>query len=216
MNFFRLYDFGKCMKKGPYNETGRKTKYKNNWMRIQEASVVRPDGRRGKFGLVYMGEGATVLALDRALNVLLVKEYKYALERETIELVSGGICPGENVEEAGIRELLEETGYRARSVTRLGTVDPFSTVISCRNHILLAQDLIYDPLAAPPEDHLESFSVPFEAALQMVQRGEITHASSCVGLLLADKLFRGSQYNANGGLGWDGQRTSNLGYTPRQ
>ena len=103
MNICAFYGSKRRMRKGPYNETRRTTKYQNNWMRIQEASVVRPDGRRGTFGLVYMDASATVLALDSTLNVLLVREYKYALERETIEFISGGICSGEGVEEAGIR-----------------------------------------------------------------------------------------------------------------
>ena len=53
--------------------------------------------------------GATVVALDEEQNVFLVKEYKYAVERETIELISGGIDPGEEPVAAAIRELHEET-----------------------------------------------------------------------------------------------------------
>ena len=84
------------MKKGPFEETARTIKYQNSWIRVEEASVIRPNGEKGIFGLVHMKPGSTVLALDARERVLLIREYKYAVERETLELVSGGIDEDED------------------------------------------------------------------------------------------------------------------------
>lgn len=175
--------------RGPFKEIHRSVKYRSDWMRLEEAAVIRPDGSSGSFGLVYMRPGATVVAVDESGNIILAREYKYALEKETVELISGGIEDGETPEEAAGRELMEETGYISRSIIRLGEVDPFTTVVSSKNYILLARDLVFDPGAKDSRELIESFSVPLADAVGMVERSEITHAASCVGILLAARLL---------------------------
>jgi hypothetical protein len=64
------------MKKGPFEETARTIKYQNSWIRVEEASVIRPNGEKGIFGLVHMKPGSTVLALDARERVLLIREQK--------------------------------------------------------------------------------------------------------------------------------------------
>jgi ADP-ribose pyrophosphatase len=181
------------MKKGPFEEIARIIKYQNSWIRVEEASVIRPNKETGVFGLVYMKPGSTVLALDEHERVLLIKEYKYAVERETLELISGGIDDGEDPGEAALRELREETGYRAEKLTPLGCIEPFTTVISSINHIFLAEQLAFDPLPGGQEDIVEPHWLPFRTAMDMLEVGKITHAASCVGLLKTAVLLRERQ-----------------------
>ncbi len=179
------------MKKGPFLETSRTTIYATPWLRVEEAKVVRPDGQDGLFGLAHVVPGATVVALDGQLNVFLVKEYKYAVDRETIELISGGIDPGEEPIAAAIRELHEETGYLAGRATSIGAVEPFTTIVSGRIHMVLAEDLVHRPGEASTDDLVEPFRVPFERALDMVEDGTITHAPSCVAILRTARILAG-------------------------
>jgi 8-oxo-dGTP pyrophosphatase MutT (NUDIX family) len=177
------------MKRGPFLETARSTVYRTAWLRVEEARVIRPDGTAGLFGLAYVGPGATVVALDDDRNLFLVKEYKYAVERETIELISGGIDEGETPVEAAVRELHEETGYVARQASELGVVEPFTTIVSGRIHMVLAHDLVHRPGEAATDDLVEPFRVPFGEALKMVEVGAITHAPSCVAILRAARMI---------------------------
>ena len=176
-------------KRGPFRERSRITKYQNPWLRLEEAQVLRPDGTLGVFGLVYMTDGCTVVAIDEALNVLLVNEYKYALGRESLELVSGAIDAGETPEQAGLRELQEETGLTAAKVQYLGCIDPFTTLVSSRNHMMLVQEL--SPVLRPPstDDVLQVCKVNLADAINYVEEGKITHGASCVALLRAGRIL---------------------------
>src|ERR1044072_6391843 len=101
-------------KKGPYEFLSRKSVYDNPWLELHEDRVIHPDGREGYFGVVQMKPGSTVLALSESGDAYLVREYKYAVERESLELMSGGLETEETPLEAAKRELKEEVGLEAR------------------------------------------------------------------------------------------------------
>jgi ADP-ribose pyrophosphatase len=65
---------------------------------------------------------AVIVALTAAQEILLVRQYRPAVEQYTLELPSGLIDPGENPEETARRELLEETGYEASTMEFLGSL----------------------------------------------------------------------------------------------
>ena len=70
--------------KGPYEILSTRDVYRNPWIAVREDRVVRPGGAEGFFGVVEMKEGATVLALDPHQDVHLVREFKYAVERDSL------------------------------------------------------------------------------------------------------------------------------------
>jgi 8-oxo-dGTP pyrophosphatase MutT (NUDIX family) len=164
--------------------------YKNPWISVREDRVTRPGGKEGIFGVIEMIAGSSILPMDDEGNVLLVKEYKYAVQRDTVEVISGGIDKTETALEAAKRELLEEVGVEAKEWIELGSVDPFTTVVSSPNYLFLAKGL--DHFEANPDEGetLERIKMPFSQALAMVQSGEITHAASCVLILKAQAFIK--------------------------
>ncbi|HSX30472.1 MAG TPA: NUDIX hydrolase [Candidatus Saccharimonadales bacterium] len=169
----------------PFRLLRSKTIYKNPWISVREDTVIRPGGKEGVFGIVAMLPGSSVLAVDTDNNVLLMQEYKYAVERETLEVISGGIDKNETPLEAAKRELLEEAGVEAEKWVDLGSIDPFTTVVSSPNHLFLATGLTH--LKPDPDEGeiLQHIIVPYAQALKMVQNGEITHGASCTLILKA-------------------------------
>lgn len=167
--------------------------YRNPWIAVREDRVRRPDGETATFGVVDMKSGSTVLALTESGEVLLVREFKYAVGRETVELISGAIEPGETPLDAARRELREEAGVEAECWTEMGVIDPFTTAIRSPNYLFLAEGLREAGRSPDAGEVVEPFRVPFEEALEMVGRGEITHAASCVLLLKAAATLRFSR-----------------------
>lgn len=174
---------------GPYVVESTQTVYRNRWLSVREDHVTRPDGSPGLFGIVTMLAGSSIIAIDGAGCVLLVREYKYGVGRETLEAISGGIGPGESPLEAAKRELSEEAGVGADEWIPLGVVDPFTTAVVSPNYVFLARGLHAVPRRPDEGEDVLPVSFPLATALEMVINGTITHAASCVGLLRAARIL---------------------------
>ncbi len=185
---------------GPHKLISRRLIYRNPWLSLTENTVERPDRARSVFGIVEMKPGATVVAVNGEGEVVLVREFKIAVGRETLEAVSGGIEDGETPLDAAKRELREEAGVEAAHWTSLGVVDPFTTAINSPNHIFLASGL--KPAEASPDEGetVETILVPFAEAIEMVMRSEITHGATCVALLKAIRHLDGCSHSPASGV----------------
>lgn len=173
-------------KRGPWKVLGSRTVYKNPWVRVREDKVIRPDGKRGIFGVVSMVAGVSVLPMDRKGNVYVTKEYHYGVGRVTIEAISGAIEKNETGLQAAKRELKEEAGLIAKKWVYLGSVDPFTTVVVSSNHLYLAKDLIQSEDSQEKTEKIKIIKVPFKKVFDWVIKSKITH-SATVALVLKVK-----------------------------
>lgn len=167
-------------------------KYKNAWLELNEDRVIRPDGKPGNFATVRMKPGVSVLAMNDLAQVYLTSEYRYAVERESIEVVSGGIDEDEPPPVAARRELREELGIEAAQWIDLGFVDPFTSAIHSPATLFLARKL---SLVKPEPEGTELIKVlklDLSEAVRMVMESEITHGPSCV-LILKTYLLLNSE-----------------------
>jgi ADP-ribose pyrophosphatase len=116
-------------------------------------------------------------------RILLIRQYRHAARQFLWELVAGRIDPGESVRQAAARELIEETGYRAKRLRVFLDLFPTPGFLEERMYILLAQGLT--PGEAEPEDDEKIVAKAYtRAELQkMIQRGVLRDAKSIAGLL---------------------------------
>jgi ADP-ribose pyrophosphatase len=158
--------------------------YKGRALNLRVDSVELPDGRKTKRTVVEHPDCIAVVALDNEQNVLLVKQFRKAIEKELLEIPAGGIDPDEDVETAVKREMQEETGYLPQKLVKLGGF--YSTPGYCTEylHAYLATDLVPGKLVAEDTDGIELVRVPVAELPALLASGKLTDAKSIAGLYM--------------------------------
>ena len=177
------------IKKGPWTVVDSKNVYSNRWINVKEDKVIQPDGKDGIFGVITMKPGVSIIPIDDQGYVYLTEEYHYAVERETMEAISGGINNNESKLEAAKRELLEEAGIQAKEWVDMGVVDPFTSVINSPNSLYLAKNLSFSKANHDGTEKIKIIKVSFNKAVDWVMQGVITHSATVALILKINILF---------------------------
>jgi ADP-ribose pyrophosphatase len=135
-----------------------------------------------------------ILAIDESgseSRVLLERQYRYATRDYLLELPAGSLDPGEEPLAAGKRELLEETGYRARQWKRALRFYPSPGFLDEIMTIYLARGLTSGKAQPEADESIEYQLVPLAQAIEMVLSGRIRDGKTISGVLwLAESLRR--------------------------
>lgn len=118
-----------------------KTIYKGRIITVKLDRIIEPGGLRAVREVVCHPGSVVVLAHLPDGRLLLVRQYRYAAGESLWELVAGGIEGGETPQQAARRELLEETGYEARTITPLFDFFPSPGILSELMHLVEARGL---------------------------------------------------------------------------
>lgn len=163
--------------------------YENPWVVVTEENGYRPDGERGSHILILYKPGVAVLPIDNEGNVYLNKEYRYAINKEGIETVAGGIEEGDSPLDTAKKELEEELGISAEEWSELGIYHPLTETVLSPSHFFVARKLSFrNPNIEGTED-IKRVKLPLRNARDMVLSGEINFALASLLILLAWEKF---------------------------
>lgn len=165
-------------------ELTRQELYRGTVFTLTTHQVGLEDGAQSRRDVVNHNGGATVAALDEEGRILLVRQYRFAAARELLELPAGKLEPGEDPLAAAARELTEETGYTAASLTKLTELLPTPAYCTEKIYLYEAHGLTRGAQHLDRDEFLDVLPVPLSRALEMVLSGEIIDAKTQVGVLL--------------------------------
>ena len=123
-------------------------------------------------------------------KIALIKQYRYAVKKEMIELPAGKLDKNEIPEECALRELEEEIGYKVRKLTLLTNIHPAIGFANENMWLFLAESLIKTQSNLDSDEFLELIPTKLENALEMVWNGKITDVKTIIGLLWAQRIFK--------------------------
>jgi ADP-ribose pyrophosphatase len=150
-----------------------------------------PDGKvKIREYIAHPGAVVIIPLLDNG-ELVLERQFRYPLHRDFYELPAGKIDAGEDPFVCAQRELLEETGYTAKSWRYLATLHPCIGYSNERLIYYLAQELTFEGASLDEGEHLEVFTLTPAEALEWVKEGKITDNKSVSGLFWAEKILRG-------------------------
>jgi len=153
--------------------------------RFGEEDIRLPDGRRLALGVLqHPGACAVVPVLDDG-QVVLLRQYRHAVRKTLWEVPAGKLDPGEDLTACALRELKEETGYRAQKLVSLGSICMTPGYSDERIHLYLARELTEGAADLAEDEQIVRVSMPFENALRMAEDGEIDDAKTALALLRA-------------------------------
>lgn len=139
----------------------------------------------------FYGIGApdwvNVVPVTAAREVVMVHQYRHGSREITLETPGGMVDPGESPAEAGARELLEETGYRAHELVDLGNINPNPALFANALHAFLAPDAhrVSEVVNDSTEETVVSL-VPIHELRARVAKGEVDHSLVIAVLYLAE------------------------------
>jgi ADP-ribose pyrophosphatase len=116
-------------------------------------------------------------------DVLLVRQFRYAAGEYLWELVAGSKEPNESARAGARRELLEETGYKARRIRLLVEVIPTPGFLTETMAIFSAEGLKPGPPRPEADEHIEARRFSQSEVLSMIRRGSVRDAKTIVGIL---------------------------------
>jgi ADP-ribose pyrophosphatase len=157
--------------------------YQGRAVRLRVDTVKTSGGRETTREIVEHSDCIAVIAVDAEERVLLVKQFRKAVEGELLEIPAGGIDPGESPEDAVSREMREETGYLPRRVEKLGgfySAPGYSTEYL---YLYLATDLVSSRLFAEDTEGISLVRVSLKQIPELISSGAICDAKSIAGLL---------------------------------
>lgn len=167
----------------------RSTVFQGCLLRLDVDQVELPDGNTAPREYVRHPGGVGIVALTEENEVLLVRQYRYPYSEILTEIPAGKRDPGEDPLTTGMRELEEETGYRAASYTPLGTLYPTPGCLDEVVYLYLATGLTQAEAHPDEDEFVEVERCPLEEMVRRVLAGEITDAKTQIGILKTKLLL---------------------------
>jgi len=157
--------------------------YEGNAFGVRRDEIIEPTGVHTVRDVVTHPGSVVVLPVLPDGRIVMVRQYRYATKQYLWELVAGRMERGEDPKKGAQRELLEETGYRARKLSVFLDLFPTPGFLEERMYLLLAQGLTAG-VAEPEEDEKLLVAAYTRRQLeQMMRAGTLRDAKSIAGLL---------------------------------
>jgi ADP-ribose pyrophosphatase len=168
------------------------TVYKGRIVNIRNDIAEIKNGKQVYREVVEHPGGVAIVPVNEHGQVLMVRQFRYPMEEELLEIPAGKLEPGEDPYDCAVRELSEETGCTAGRLISLGAIYPspgFSREIL---YIYLALDLQCGEMHLDEDEFLSVEPVPLDNVVNLIMRNELPDGKTIIGIMKAKRFLEQS------------------------
>ena len=167
--------------------------YDGKIIKVYKDQVECPNKRLATREIVRHHGGVGILAVVDDC-ILLVKQFRYAYNKDTLEIPAGKLELGEEAGPAGKRELEEETGYSCKSMELINEIYPTTGYCDEVIHLYEAKGLfkVENPLEGDEDEFIDVISMPIDEAYKKIMNNEIHDSKTIIAIMKAynDKYIK--------------------------
>ena len=162
---------------------GQVDAWRGAFLDVRRDRVALRDGSKAEREYIVHPGAVMVVPLLDDDRVVVERQWRYPMQRAMLEFPAGKLDPGESVLACAVRELAEETGYRAAEWARAGILHNAISYSTEGIEVWFARGLEAGERRLDVGEFLDVFSVAVDELDEATRRGEITDAKTLVGLL---------------------------------
>jgi len=169
----------------PTRQSSRKV-YQGRVITVVQDTVKAVDGRTMRMDVVRHRGSVVLVPQPSATRVILIRQYRYVINRWIWELPAGSLEVGEMPSRGARRECAEEVGWIPRTLVRLGAYYPTPGFCDEKLTFYACRDLVRPtrPVHRDPDEQIEVAELTLRNAWSMVQRGDICDLKTVTGLAM--------------------------------
>jgi len=163
--------------------------YDGRILNLRVDQLMLENGKTAKREIIEHRGAAAIVPVIQGRDVVLVRQYRYAVAAELLEVPAGTMEQGETPEECAVRELEEETGFRCKEIEKILEFFPVPGYSTEKIHVYIAKGLTKSKMNTEDDEQISVEILPMENALEKVRSGEIHDAKSICALFRAAELL---------------------------
>jgi 8-oxo-dGTP pyrophosphatase MutT (NUDIX family) len=165
--------------------------HKNPWWEYRRDEYLHPDDSKGEFYYAHTRGAAFVIPEFENGRLLMLRQFRYLNQQESLEFVGGGVKEGQTPEDAAQAELLEEAGFQAKELIPIGWFNPMNGATDEECYVFIARGLTAASAHPESSEEFEPVMVTPAELDAMIRKGEIWDGMT----LAAYALYRMSDHS---------------------
>jgi ADP-ribose pyrophosphatase len=175
--------------KNPWKKINQRHVYEHNpFLKVRKDHVFLPNGKLGIYSVIERPDTVIMICSSTDNKIYFVRQWRYPINKASLELPMGLINKGESTKSAAIRELQEETGVKAKNWQKISNYYPANGLTTNKVHVFIAEEKKKVKVNPDPSEYLEIEKYSFKKIKQMIKDEKIKDGFTITALWYYEKF----------------------------